>query len=220
MKNILLASVMLAAIGPAHAVTATFCGPATEGGPGSCEGPSEVKVFLESNKDTTLGLGNPGGQNNLPIIDLKSDSGLLNAELHVANGFATIDPAQGFSDFNGITISIPGFTFTDVVFDAQLTPTSSTIDHFSIDAFTGTHLDGVGSESDKADTDKQFGVVANGGAFTSVNIDSLTGFDEIKHIEISGLAAVVPEPSTWAMLVAGFGLMGLMARRRLARRLA
>jgi hypothetical protein len=46
------------------------------------------------------------------------------------------------------------------------------------------------------------------------------GFKEIKHIEISGLAAVVsspppvPEPSTWAMMGLGFGLMGLLGYRK------
>jgi hypothetical protein len=56
------------------------------------------------------------------------------------------------------------------------------------------------------------------GAFDEVNLLSADGFNEIKHIEISGLARVVgsavPEPSTWAMLVTGFGLMGLVGYRK------
>jgi hypothetical protein len=57
-----------------------------------------------------------------------------------------------------------------------------------------------------------------GGAFDELNLLNADGFKEIKHIEISGLARVVgsavPEPSTWAMLVAGFGLMGLVGYRK------
>jgi hypothetical protein len=215
MHKLLMTTALFLALGlPAHAVTATFCGPDSEGG--TCEGPNELKVFLEDNKDTMLGFGNIGSQTGLPIMDLSSDGGMLNVELDLANGFATVTPAHGFSTFNGIDFTIPGFTFTDIAFDVQLTPSSSATDKFTISDFSGAHVsDGVGMESDAPDTDKQFSTTAIGGAFDEVNVQSLTGFDEIKHIEISGLQAVTtPEPSTWAMLVAGFGLMGLMGLRR------
>jgi hypothetical protein len=218
MNKLLLTTALLLAMGlPAHAISLSFCGPFSEGG--TCEGPNEVKVFLEGGKDETLGFGNPGGQNTLPIIDFKSDSGSLNANLDFSNGFATIDPTPvnkgGGVDFNGVDITVPGFTFTDIAFDVQLTPTDSRTDNFTIQAFSGAHvLDGTGFESDAADTNKQFSVTAGGGAFDEVNVQSLTGFDEIKHIEISGLAAIVPEPSTWAMMAVGFGLMGVFGWRR------
>lgn len=214
MKRLLITAALLAAVGatPARAVTATFCGPASEGGP--CEGAGEQKVFLEDNKKTMLGFGNVGSQKGSVIVDFASDGGALNMELDLANGFATITPAHGFVDFNGIDVTVPGFTFTDLIFDVQLTPTSSTIDNFTISDFIGAHIaDGVGNESDKADTDKEFSTFAVGRPFDEVDIRSLTGFDEIKHIEISGLAAV-PEPSTWVMLIAGFGLVGLVGWRR------
>jgi hypothetical protein len=42
-------------------------------------------------------------------------------------GFANITSAKAdqktFADFNGIDITIPGFTFTDIAFDVQLNPT-------------------------------------------------------------------------------------------------
>jgi hypothetical protein len=190
---------------------------------GTCEGPNEVKVFLEGGKDETLGFGNPGGQNTLPVIDFSSDSGSLNANFDFSNGFATIDPTPvnkgGGVDFNGVDITVPGFTFTDIAFDVQLTPTDNRTDNFTIQAFSGAHvLDGTGNESDAADTDKQFSATAVGGAFDEVNVQSLTGFDEIKHIEISGLARVVgsavPEPSTWALMGLGFAALGLLGYRK------
>jgi hypothetical protein len=226
MKSFYLAAALLAAIGvsPAWAVTATFCGPDSEGG--TCEGPSEVKVFLDAAKATALGFGDIGSQKSgAPVMDLSSDGGMLNLSIDLSSGFGTITPAHGFVDFNGLDITIPGFTFTDIAFDAQLTPVSGqSTDSFTISAFSGAHVsDGVGTEFDAADTDKQFSATAVGGAFDEVNIKSLTGFDEIKHIEISGLApvvsAVVPEASTWAMLITGFGLIGLSAlwRKRASR---
>jgi hypothetical protein len=200
------------AASPARAVTATFCGPDSEGG--TCEGPSEVKVFLDKAKAATFDTGEVGSQGGKVVVDFFSDSGSLNNLLDFSNGFATIKPQQGSATFNGIDIKVPGFTFTDIAFDVQLTPTSSTTDSFTISDFSGAHiLDGTGLESDKADTDKQFSTTAVGGAFDEVNIQSSTGFDEIKHIEISGLAAI-PEPSTWAMMGLGFGLMGFLGYRR------
>jgi PEP-CTERM motif len=221
MNKLLLTTALLLAFSapPAKAaISVSFCGPDTEGG--TCEGPNEIKVDLEAAKDVTLGFGNPGGQKTLPIIDFSSDSGTLNTKLDFSNGFATIDPANlGGSggkqvDFNGVTISIPGFTFTDIAFDVQLTPVSGQkTDSFTISDFTGSQLDAVGTEVDAADTDKQFSTTAVGGAFTSVDINSPTGFDEIKHIEISGLAAV-PEPSTWALMGLGFAALGLLGYRK------
>ena len=122
--------------------------------------------------------------------------------------------------FNGIDITIPGFTFTDIAFDVQLHPTeSSGTDTFTAQAFSGAHIsDGISTGSDAPDTDKQFSLTAVGGVFDEVNLLSADGFDEIKHIEISGLARVVgsavPEPSTWAMMGLGFGLMGLLGYRK------
>ncbi len=37
---------------------------------------------------------------------------------------------------------------------------------------------------------------------------------EISHIQFYGTQGVIPEPATWAMLIAGFGLVGSVMRRR------
>jgi hypothetical protein len=213
-----------AAVPATAAITTTFCGPSTEGG--SCEGATELKVFLDSGKNVTSGIGDVGSHGSSTTLDFASDGGMLNIQLDVSGGFATIKPAQGFSSFNGIDVTIPGFTFTDLVFDTQLTPVKDqSVDSFTVSAFSGAHvLDATGTEFDAADTDKQFSVTATGGAFDEVNIQSTTGFDEIKHLEISGLSpvvsAVVPEPKTWAMMALGFGLMGLLGYKRRSNRLA
>jgi hypothetical protein len=228
MKALLLGGTILVALGASPAlaaVSATFCGPQTEGtGVAGCTGTDESMVFLDAAKAVTTGFGQVGGNHALPTMQLVSDGGALNMTVDLSSGFGTITPAQGFSTFNGLDITIPGFTFTDILFDAQLTPTASPTDSFTISTFSGAHVsDGSNIEVDAADTDKQFAAFAVGGAFDEVNIQSTTGFDEIKHIEISGLsplASGVPEPSTWAMFIAGFGLMGLMGWKRRAARLS
>lgn len=54
-------------------------------------------------------------------------------------------------------------------------------------------------------------VGSQGEYFTSITLESRSN-----SFEIDNLATItaVPEPGTWAMLIAGFGLIGLAARRR------
>jgi len=54
-------------------------------------------------------------------------------------------------------------------------------------------------------------VTADGFRITGVNGDNLYAVSEF---QANGTAAPVPEPESWAMLAAGFGLLGLMVRRR------
>jgi hypothetical protein len=188
----------------------------------ACESGVEQKVFLNEEHDKTTGSGNVGGNNSGPVFLFSVDTGSTDTFVDTGGGFANITAANAdhktFGSFNGIDIKIPGFTFTDVVFDVQLAgPGGDTPETFTITPFSGAHIsDGVGIESDiQDDRDTEFSVRAVGGVFDEVNIQAGSlGFTEIKHIEISGLAALAtPEPSTWAMLLAGFGLMGLMGWR-------
>ena len=224
MNKFLITTALLLAFGaaPARAVTVTFCGPQTEGG--SCEGANEQKVFLNEGHTETSGSGTVGNGKGAPVLLFSVDTGAFDTRVDTGGGFANITSAnadsKNFAGFNGIDITIPGFTFTDIAFDVQLHPTeSSGTDTFTAQAFSGAHIsDGISTGSDAPDTDKQFSLTAVGGVFDEVNLLSADGFDQIKHIEISGLARVVgsavPEPSTWAMMGLGFGLMGLLGYRK------
>jgi hypothetical protein len=199
------------------AETATFCGPASGM---ACETQNDLMVFLQDAKNVTQGFGNIGSQNGTPVITITSDGGALQKFLDLSNGFATIKPTQGASTFNGIDITVPGFTFTQLVFDEQLTPVAGqSSDPFTITGYTGAHVQvsPVGNETDAADTDKEFSITAVGGTFDEVNILAAGGFDEIKHLEIAGLAPIptsAPEPTAIALLGVGLLGLGLVRRRR------
>jgi hypothetical protein len=221
MKKLLFAVLMaIGSISIANAtVTDTFCGPASGM---TCETQNDLMVYLQKQMDVTSGVGNIGGpSNSLPALDITSDGGALNMFIDLANGFATITPAHGSTTFNGLDLTTPGFGFTQLVFDEQLTPTSNPVDQFTITGSTGAHISvlPVGNESDAADTDKEFSITAVGGILDEVNIQSLTGFDEIKHLEVAGLCAIqsdgtctpvvisTVEPGSVALM--GVGLLGL-----------
>lgn len=49
---------------------------------------------------------------------------------------------------------------------------------------------------------------------TPGEIDAFDGYEPLKPALGGAFAAAVPEPSSWAMLITGFGLVGVMARGR------
>jgi len=225
MKKLLLAGTLLAS-SHAYATTVTFCGP--DNGTG-CELAGEQKVFLNEIHDSATITGNVGGQSSGPVIIITADAGTFDSFLDAGGGFATIDASHGFKAFNGVDITIPGYTFTDLVFSVQMERQGgkkgdAEIDTFDIRPFTRVAnvetLDGDGPESVSPDADMQYNVVATTGFIDELNLLAegpplSGGFFEIKHLQVSGLAvAAVPEPSTWLMGLIGFGIVGLIGWRR------
>jgi hypothetical protein len=199
-----LAGVSLAG-GSASATTVCLGG---DLGSPSCLASNESKIFLDSASGVMTGSGNVGSQNGLPAVQFTSDS-----SLDFANGFATITPAaKGNSSFGDLEFTIPGNTFTDLVFDLQMLKANTT--DLTIEAFDGaTLVQTFALTALQHDADLNFILVATGGSLTEVSLFSTSGIKEAKHFEVSGVGGV-PEPSTWAMMVLGFAGLGFAGYRK------
>ena len=226
MRSLLLsgvAALTIACLPQAQAAEiAIYCGPSSGTG---CETGTELPVYLQAQQDTLVGYGNVGSQNGLPIMKLSSDGGTFTQYIDLANGFANVTAANPAKVFNGLDITVPGYTFTRLVFDVQLaSPTNGFVDTGYL---LGVAIPPAATQSGQANADKEYSIQAQGGVFDEVNIFSLTGFKEIKHIEIDGLVqdpctgancdpttTAVPEPTTLAVL--GVGLLGVGFIRRRA----
>lgn len=208
----LLAAPWIASHAHAGTVTAVYCGPGSDN---SCELSGDAMVFLEKADGVTSGLGNIGKQNASLLMDIVSTGGMLNMFIDLSNGFSTIDPTHPATTFNGLTLSVPGFEITDLTFSAQLTGTT-----FTATPTAGGSALPANTFTDQSNASQGYGVQAVGGGFDSVTIAALSGFEEIKHIEVglcvagaTGCTPVViptPEPSTLAVFGAGLVGLGLL----------
>jgi hypothetical protein len=174
----------------------------------SCTASDESMIFLDSASGVMTGTGNIGSQTGLPAVQFTSDS-----SLDFANGFATITPsAKGKSSFGDLEFTIPGHTFTDLVFDLQMFNADTT--DLTIEAIDGnTLVQTFNLTGLKHDADLSFILVATGGPLTEISLFSDSGIKEAKHFEVSGVGGV-PEPSTWAMVLLGFAGLGYAAYRK------
>jgi len=207
---------MAAAAGGASA--STVCVNATHGstsyGPdASCTTSMEQEVFLESLSTTTKGFGNIGSQTGLPLVEFTSTD-----TLDLKNGNATITPSAhgGAASFPNLDITVPGHTFTDLVFDVQMLDTHPTVadtENLTVTLWDGSTNEGTFTYNDLThDADILFTIVDTSG-LTAVDLSSTTGITEAKHFDVSGVGAI-PEPTTWVMMLLGFTGLGYAGYRK------
>jgi len=114
-----------------------------------------------------------------------------------------------------------GFTFSSIEFNLNVFPNTGPPTPWSVQIWGYTPTNGTESSIFNGVTSDSFFNVftTNGERLTHVRFSTPTDLFGVGQIRISGVAAVVPEPATWAMLLLGFGGMGAVLRRnrRLAR---
>jgi len=138
-----------------------------------------------------------------------------------ANGQARIEATDGSTQIGltNVTISVPGGTYGDLIFNPSITGTVGTAGG----TLTVSVTDNFGTVSPFTYTlgngNNFLTITTSGGesiASTSLSYDNTGGFTDLREVRISG--AVVPEPATITMLATGAGVIaagyGLRRRRK------
>jgi hypothetical protein len=195
----------------------------------------DIKMFVDKTVVMTETIDGSLGKNDQAFQNVMSQA---NADFETdGSGFAnflTVDHGQPTNTLTAYTFTpilpstLPnGITFPG--FDGQLFRGQvDNISGYDGDLSVTVNFSGGGSVSHvftglKANG-KDFGVlgfdeIAEPGVKVGSVVISLAGtggaFNEFKQIEFSVPGQIaVPEPSTWVMLIAGFGLMGMLGWRR------
>jgi hypothetical protein len=127
-----------------------------------------------------------------------------------SQGQARFTPVDGSLD-QGTIFLTNGSTFTQAEFNLfNALPQTTLVDIFINGAFYQQF-------SLNANGENYFGFNATGGdVFTSIGFNTNgTGVVDLRQVRIGGIqaAAAVPEPATWALMLLGFGGMGVAMRR-------
>ena len=130
-------------------------------------------------------------------------SQLYNSEL--ANGFASLDPTLGAGS------TLQAFDLYDFNANILANAASDGFTDTTDRCYTGTPFTATTSSACGPDAE-------NIGGF--VYWDDIHPTEKVQALWAAGFTSAVPEPSTWAMLLVGFGSMGFAGYRRGARALA
>jgi hypothetical protein len=175
----------------------------------------EVQVHLTHATGVTSGTGTL--QTTPPIFPV--DFTNINVPVTFDSGFSDIHGATPAIRFNSVDIRVPDHTFTDLIFRASLAtlPMNMGNGRITIDALSGTKLEGGTTFNVSSNANHEFTLVSTV-PLTEVDLSSPTGggFLRVRQFEISG-AALIPEPSTWAMMILGFAGLGFLGYRQTRR---
>ena len=138
-------------------------------------------------------------------------------------------------DIGGVTASIPGNNTpylsvggggtANISFGGSVRAFSfdySTVDNYNtltinytdgtFGTVTGTDILGAGQAN--GSQSGSFIVNGNGQLISSIRLDTSSNAFEVDNLSVSRNIGGIPEPTTWIMMIAGFGLVGVGMRRR------
>lgn len=191
---------------PASAADIIECG----GGSNCITGTTNVNLVAGDNVMT--GTGNVG--NGGPLVNFSTTQA---GGMDLITGQASITAGNPNASLDNLLFSVVGgFTAAEFAFDPltgggppQPFSVSITLNSGYNETFT------TGNQ--------RFGILAGTGeTITSVQINTPSGnFGTFKQLRVTpAVAAAVPEPGTWALMLLGFGGVGVSLRRRRSRTIA
>ena len=180
----------------------------------NCVGTSE-NVLVTAQTNTLLGQTISGQTNNTNIgVIFSSTTDILRGD---ANGQADVGSTDGL--LNSLTFAlVPGFGFTSATFN--LFPKPGNVANEATSVVISYWTPGLGMQTRSINTNGQnfLGISGNAGEiFTSVGFTgnpATTGIQDMRQLRLGGVQSLVPEPSTWALFILGFGVLGGAMRRR------
>jgi len=213
MRRVLIAAAAAAAIGmtsPAYAAVelSTYNGP-------------DLATMIKASKTNTVNdtaqvfgsTTNDGSSANVMFTGLKAD-GTTTTTIHITDGagFASITDNVAPQDlYNLIVQLVDGQTFTQFMFSLQLI-NDGTVSIYGLLSGGGWVLATPTTGYDqKANGNNTY--LLQGGVFTAVMVSSTSPIKEYKQNSITLGSVAVPEPASWALMLVGFGGMGLALRR-------
>jgi hypothetical protein len=173
-----------------------------------CAPQTDTNVLLTGGTNLTQVRANfNGSATQTGVFTSVADNGNLSAD---ASGQAVVTATTGL--LNDLTfMTINGITFKTATFNIT---GSGIVNIFGLNALgeatTESFTLGTGSNF--------FGVTATGSdVLTGISFTSETGVQDLRQLRLGGISTMttaVPEPGTWAMMLVGFGAMGVAMRRR------
>jgi hypothetical protein len=165
------------------------------------------------NKDVTVFTGTVGGHFIGPAVTVTTTG----SDVDTGAGFADIKPAKGATLPDLIFTPKNDTLFSDFSFRGQLESAgfTGTVDIKWTDSLGTTGMVSFTVLHPDADFGR-FGIVSlDGETLKSVEIitPGSESFKEVKQVQFSGVSGVIPEPSTWAMMLLGFAGLGYVGYR-------
>jgi hypothetical protein len=147
-----------------------------------------------------------------------------------ANGQASISAVDGRLGSLSFVLDA-GSSFARAIFNLSPVPgnqaneaTLVTFSYLNADGTAGSQTTGLTNLGLSTNGNNFFGISGNAGErFTGISFNTnnsgSAGIDAFQQLRLGGVTSAVPEPTTWAMMLIGFGAVGFAMRKRPSRRL-